>query len=158
MDRLQFFQSSEFGELGILEIDGKPYFPASASAKILGYANPRDAIRRHCKTYGVIKHDGVSLTTNQHGVTTEQTTSMNYIDEGNLYRLIINSKLPAAKRFESWIFDEVLPSIRKYGMYPPPAVLVDRLINDPAALDTFLNAYHRERAAKGIPQLPSGID
>ena len=69
----------------------------------------------HCK--GVVKHDGVSYTTNQHGVTTEQRVSTNYIPEGDLYRLIVNSKLPAAERFERWVFDEVLPALRKYGSY-----------------------------------------
>ena len=115
MNELKVFQNSEFGELGILLIDGKEYFPATQCAKMLGYKNARDAILRHCK--GVIKHDGVSYTTNQHGVTTEQRVSTNYIPEGDLYRLIVNSKLPAAERFERWVFDEVLPALRKYGSY-----------------------------------------
>lgn len=54
MNELQIFQNSEFGELGVMEQNGKPYFPATACAKILGYANPKDAISRHCK--GVVKH------------------------------------------------------------------------------------------------------
>ena len=101
MNELKVFQNSEFGELGILLIDGKEYFPATQCAKMLGYKNARDAILRHCK--GVVKHDGVSYTTNQHGVTTEQRVSTNYIPEGDLYRLIVNSKLPAAERFERWV-------------------------------------------------------
>ena len=84
-------------------------------AKALGYENPRDAIRRHCR--GVVKRDGVSKTTNQHGVTTEQVTQMSFIPEGDLYRMITHSKLPAAERFEKWVFDEVLPTIRKTGGY-----------------------------------------
>ncbi len=115
MNELKVFQNSEFGELGILLIDGKEYFPATQCAKVLGYKNARDAILRHCK--GVVKHDGVSYTTNQHGVTTEQRVSTNYIPEGDLYRLIVNSKLPAAERFERWVFEEVLPALRKYGSY-----------------------------------------
>lgn len=115
MNELKVFQNSEFGELGILLIDGKEYFPATQCAKTLGYKNARDAILRHCK--GVVKHDGVSYTTNQYGVTTEQRVSTNYIPEGDLYRLIVNSKLPAAERFERWVFDEVLPALRKYGGY-----------------------------------------
>ena len=115
MNELKVFQNSEFGDLGILLIDGKEYFPATQCAKILGYKNARDAIARHCK--GVVKHDGVSYTTNQHGVITKQQTEINYIPEGDLYRLIIRSKLPAAERFERWVFDEVLPALRKNGTY-----------------------------------------
>ena len=102
MNEMQVFQNSEFGELGVLEVNGKPYFPATACAKVLGYSNTKDAIIRHCK--GVVKHD---LPTNG-GIQT-----MNFIPEGDLYRLITHSKLPAAERFEKWVFDEVLPSIRQ---------------------------------------------
>lgn len=115
MTELQIFNNAEFGSVRTLEIDGKPYFVASDVAKSLGYANPRDAILRHCK--GVVKHDGVSKTTNQYGTTTEQTMELNFIPEGDIYRLITHSKLPSAERFETWVFDEVLPSIRKNGGY-----------------------------------------
>lgn len=98
-------------------IDGKEYFPAIQCAKILGYSNPRDAIIKHCKAEGVVKRDGVSYTTNQHGVTTQQITEIKYISEGNLYRLIVSSKLPKAEEFERWVFDEVLPQIRHNGGY-----------------------------------------
>lgn len=94
MNELQVFQNSEFGELGVLEIEGKPWFPATACAKMLGYANPRKAVLDHCKGEGVTKRDGVSQTTNQHGVTTRQAVEMKFINEGNLYRLIVHSKLP----------------------------------------------------------------
>lgn len=117
MNDLRLFSSTEFGELSVLMIDGKEWFPAHQCAKILGYSNPRDAVRRHCKAEGVVKRDGVSDTTNQHGVTTQQTAEIKYINEGNLYRLIVSSKLPAAEKFEKWVFDEVLPSIRRNGGY-----------------------------------------
>ena len=129
-NNLQIFNNTEFGELGVLVIDGKEYFPASECARILGYSNPRDAILRHCKPEGVVKHDGVSLTTNQYGISTEQMVEKTYITEGNLYRLIIRSKLPAAERFERWVFDEVLPTIRKHGLYATEKVL-DEMLADP---------------------------
>lgn len=129
-NNLQVFNNTEFGELGVLVIDGKEYFPASECARILGYSNPRDAILRHCKPEGVVKHDGVSLTTNQYGISTEQVVEKTYITEGNLYRLIIRSKLPAAERFERWVFDEVLPTIRKHGLYATEKVL-DEILADP---------------------------
>lgn len=115
MNELTVFKSAEFGSIRTVEIDGKPYFVANDVAKALGYSNPRDAILRHCK--GVVKHDGVSKTTNQHGATTEQTVEFNVIPEGDIYRLIIKSQLPSAEKFERWVFDEVLPSIRKNGGY-----------------------------------------
>lgn len=111
MNELKVFQNSEFGELSVLTIDGKEYFPASQCAKILGYSNPYDAIKKHCKEDGVVKREGVSYTTNQYGVTSRQTTEIKYISESNLYRLIIRSKLPAAEKFERWVFDEVLPEL-----------------------------------------------
>lgn len=117
MNELKVFQNSEFGELSVLTIDGKEYFPASQCAKILGYSNPYDAIKKHCKEDGVVKREGVSYTTNQYGVTSRQTTEIKYISESNLYRLIIRSKLPAAEKFERWVFDEVLPELRKTGSY-----------------------------------------
>lgn len=103
---LQVFQSSEFGELGVLVLDGKEYFPASECAKKLGYSDPYDAIRRHTK--GSVKHPVL---------TDGGLQEVNYIPEGDLYRLIIRSKLPAAERFERWVCDEVLPTIRRTGAY-----------------------------------------
>jgi len=139
---LQIFNNSEFGKLGVLTIEGKSYFPATECARILGYAKPHNAIDRHCR--GVAKRGGVSYTTNQYGVTTEQAVEKNYIPEGDLYRLIIRSKLPAAERFESWIFDEVLPSIREHGMYVTAPTL-DQILNDPDKLTALIAALKTER-------------
>lgn len=109
------FSSPEFGEIRTIEENGKVLFCAKDVASALGYKNTRDAINRHCK--GVVKRDGVSITTNQHGTSTEQTVEMAFITEGDVYRLITHSKLHIAERFERWVFDEVLPSIRKNGGY-----------------------------------------
>lgn len=106
MNELKVFSNSEFGELGVMLIDGKEYFPATQCAVTLGYKNPKDAIIRHCK--GVVKRD---LPTNG------GTQTVNYIPEGDLYRLIVSSKLPKAEEFERWVFDEVLPQIRHNGGY-----------------------------------------
>ncbi|MCX4289822.1 MAG: Bro-N domain-containing protein, partial [Duncaniella sp.] len=96
----------EFGELGVMLIDGKEYFPANQCAAILGYAVPKDAIARHCK--GALKR---RLPTNG-GV-----QEVKLIPEGDLYRLIVSSKLPKAEEFERWVFDTVLPQIRHNGGY-----------------------------------------
>lgn len=106
MNSLQIFNSEEFGEIRTIEIDGKPYFVGTDVAKALGYNNPRDAVSRHCK--GVVKHD----TPTSSGI-----QLMSYINEGDLYRLIMKSKLPSAEKFEAWVFDEVLPAIHHNGGY-----------------------------------------
>ena len=116
MNELQIFNSGEFGEIRTIEIDGKPYFVGTDVAKALGYNNPRDAVSRHCK--GVVKHD----TPTSSGV-----QSMSYINEGDLYRLIMKSKLPSAEKFESWVMDEVLPTIRKTGSYQKPLTTVEQI-------------------------------
>lgn len=112
MNAMQVFQNSEFGELGVLEIDGKPYFPATTCAKALGYVKPHNAIVRHCR-YSLKR--GVP-----HPQSPDKIITVNFIPEGDLYRLITHSKIPSAERFEKWVFDEVLPTIRKTGSYGQP--------------------------------------
>lgn len=116
MNELQIFNSGEFGEIRTIEINGKPYFVGTDVAKALGYNNPRDAVSRHCK--GVVKHD----TPTSSGV-----QLMSYINEGDLYRLIMKSKLPSAEKFEAWVMDEVLPTIRKAGSYRKPLTTVEQI-------------------------------
>ena len=116
MNELQIFNSEEFGNIRTAEIDGKPYFVGTDVAKALGYNNPRDAVSRHCK--GVVKRD----TPTSSGI-----QSMSYINEGDLYRLIMKSKLPSAEKFESWVMDEVLPTIRKTGSYQKPLTTVEQI-------------------------------
>ncbi len=103
---LDIFTSAEFGTLRTIEENGKIMFVASDVAKMLGYVRPADAVTAHCK--GSVKY---RLPTNG-GV-----QEVKIIPEGDIYRLITHSKLPAAERFESWVFEEVLPSIRKTGSY-----------------------------------------
>lgn len=110
MNELQIFKSKQFGQVRVIEEDGKVLFCGSDIARALGYANPRKALADHCK--GVTKRNTP---------TTGGVQELSYILEGDLYRLVTHSKLPQAERFESWIFDEVLPSIRKHGSY-----IVDR--------------------------------
>lgn len=100
------FTSDEFGTIRTVEQDGKVMFCGKDVATALGYANTRKALIDHCK--GVTKRD----TPTSSGV-----QSMSFITEGDLYRLIASSKLPSAQKFESWVFDEVLPSVRKQGAY-----------------------------------------
>lgn len=106
-DGMLTVSNSEFGKLEILVEDGKELFPAAECARILGYSNPKDAVGRHCR--GVVKRD----LTDALG----RIQKTNYIPEGDLWRLIIRSRLPAAQKFEKWLFDEVLPELRRTGGY-----------------------------------------
>ena len=106
MNELQIFNSEEFGQVRTVEINGKPYFVANDVAKALGYVETAKAIRTHCK--GVSEMDIPS----KGGI-----QCMKIIPEGDIYRLIVRSKLPSAEKFEKWVFDEVIPSIRTNGGY-----------------------------------------
>lgn len=116
MNNIQIFNNPEFGKVRTLEIDGKPYFCGSDVAKALGYAKPQNAIATHCK--GAVKQGiGVQTGIKADGTPSIQNVEMLFIPEGDIYRLIARSKLPTAEKFESWVFDEVIPSIRKNGGY-----------------------------------------
>jgi prophage antirepressor-like protein len=109
MNELQIFKNEQFGEIRWIKIDNKDYAVGIDVAKALGYKNPNDAISRHCKGY--VKHVVPTKSGEQ---------QMNVIPEGDIYRLTAKSELPGAEKFEAWIFDEVVPSIRKNGMYAVP--------------------------------------
>lgn len=129
MTNITIFNNNKFGEVRTLEQNGKPFFCGSDVAKALGYSNTSDALKRHCK--GVVKHD----TLTNGGIQT-----LSFIGEGDLYRLIVNSKLPLAEEFEHWVFEDVLPSIRKHGLYAK-----EELLNDP---DLFISALQELKAEK----------
>lgn len=101
------FDNPEFGKVRTIEVDGKAMFCGNDVAEALGYSIPRKAIREHCK-------GGPFWTPLE---TAGGTQKMRFITEPDVYRLITHSKLPNAQRFESWVFEEVLPSIRRTGGY-----------------------------------------
>lgn len=114
MNEVKIFENEEFGKVRtLIEGEDKVLFCGTDIARALGYSNPWDAIKRHCKVDGIVKHEGVTTTVNQYGTVTDQVNEMTFVTEGNVYRLIAHSKLPSAEKFESWVFDEVLPTIRK---------------------------------------------
>ncbi|MGG3823191.1 BRO family protein [Geobacillus thermodenitrificans] len=120
MTEIRVFNHEMFGELQVLVENGEIYFPATDVAIILGYTNPHKAIKDHCKEKGV---------TIRSAPTSGGKQQKKFINEGNLYRLIVRSKLPEAEKFESWVFDEVLPTIRKTGGY---------VSNDEMFINTYL--------------------
>ena len=109
MNQMEIFKNPEFGSIRIIEEDGKYLLSGTDVAAALGYSNPRDAITRHCRY--VVKRDV------PHPQSPDRNISMTFIPEGDVYRLIVHSRLPSAERFEKWVFDEVLPGIRKHGAY-----------------------------------------
>jgi len=131
---VQEFVSAEFGKIGVLMIDGKPYFPATDCAAILGYKKPHDAISRHCR--GSVKHGVIDSL----GRTQEKI----FIPEGDLYRIIMRSQLPAAERFEAFVCDVILPTIRRHGAYVTDETL-GRMREDRAFTDELLKQLGDER-------------
>lgn len=137
-NKVEKYVHDEFGELDVMQIGDKFWFPATECARILGYSNPNDAVTRHCK--GGVKHDTLTAGGKQ---------TINFIPEGDLYRLIIRSKLLSAQRFEEWVFDSILPTIRKHGAYIMPDLLeeLQRNTEKNAELLRTLANEQRERIA-----------
>ncbi len=142
MNNLRVFKSPEFGKLEVMMIDGKEHFPATEVARILGYKNPKDAVQRHCRW--VAKHDL------PHPQNPDKQIQVNFIPEGDLYRLIIRSKLESAERFERWVFDEVLPDIRKHGVYAPETVIDNILKNPELGIRLFTEYKEAKERAKRL--------
>lgn len=116
-NKLEIFKNEEFGVIRTVEENGKVLFCGSDVAKALGYAKPNNAIKTHCKSITLKQGIGVITGTKTDGTEAIQKIKMTFINEGDVYRLITHSKLPSAEKFESWVFDEVLPSLRKTGGY-----------------------------------------
>lgn len=116
MNELQIFENPEFGKVRTITENGKTLFCGSDVAKSLGYKRPNDAITAHCR--GTVKRRiGVETSKKADGTPAIQQIEMLFITEGDVYRLVARSELLGAEKFESWIFDEVIPSIRKTGSY-----------------------------------------
>ena len=110
-NELRVFNNGLFGEVRFIEVDGKPYAVANDVLRVLGYAEGgwRTTLSRKCK--------GVAKCNVPHPQSQNKELEISIIPEGDIYRLIVGSKLPSAEKFERWVFDEVLPSIRKDGGY-----------------------------------------
>ena len=133
MSELKVFQNEEFGAVRTMTINGEPYFVGKDVADILGYTDTAKAIRVHVDE----EDKGVDEMDTPGG---KQKTV--FINESGLYSLILSSKLPTAKRFKRWVTSDVLPSIRKHGVYA-----IDEVLKDPDAMIAALQALKAERAA-----------
>lgn len=107
---------------------GEPWFCAADVCKALGYANSRKAVADNCREKGV---------TSSYTLTSKGKQALTFINEGNLYRLIIKSRKEEAQRFESWVCDEVLPAIRRTGRYEDASSKMATLIGETIGTDGF---------------------
>lgn len=131
MNEIKIYENTEFGSVRTLEINNEPYFVGKDVAEILGYANPQKAIRAHVdeEDRGVNEMD-----------TPGGRQELIIVNESGLYSLILSSKLPNAKKFKHWVTSEVLPSIRRHGMYA-----TDELLNNPDVAIAAFTALKEER-------------
>lgn len=131
---LQAFTNDAFGTIRTIEQEGTVYFCGRDVATALGYANTNKAIQDHCRgvpfRYPIVDALG-------------RTQEARFITEGDLYRLILSSKLPAAQQFEAWVVDEVLPTIRRTGMYA-----IDDLLANDEFLERAIVQLRAERAKR----------
>lgn len=139
MNELQIFSNPEFGSVRTLTIEDEPFFVGKDVATVLGYSNTKDALARH-----VDEEDARGS-----GITTPSgIQTMKVINESGLYSLILSSKLPTAKKFKRWVTSEVLPKIRKTGMYA-----TEQLLDDPDLAIRAFQALKEEREKRKALEL-----
>lgn len=134
---MQELQTFNFGELPVrtLTVDGEPYFVGNDVAQILGYEDYRGAINKK-----VDAEDKLRSQIDYGG----QKRSVTLINESGLYCLIFSSKLESAKRFKRWVTSDVLPAIRKHGIYATDNV-IEQTLKDPDYIITVLTEYKKEK-------------
>lgn len=135
-NNIQIFKNPDFGEVRTLEENGAVLFCGSDVAKALGYARPNDAVTQHCRA-----------TVKRRTPISGKMQDINFIPESDLYRLVFSSKLPTAEKFTDWVTSEVLPSIRRHGIYATPDT-VEKLLADPDTTIKLLETIKQERAAR----------
>ena len=143
MSELQVFNNAEFGSVRSLTVNGEPYFVGKDVAEALGYSDLNKAIAMHVDEEDKL-NDKTSSSLGQRGGW--------LINESGLYSLILSSKLPSAKRFKRWVTSEVLPAIRKHGVFA-----MDDIVNNTDALIEALQAFKAERLARIEAEAQSAV-
>lgn len=138
-NEMMIFDNPEFGKVRSVMINNEPWFVGKDVATILGYSNPQKALRDHV--------DEEDRTVNE-SFTVNGTMGV-LINESGLYSLILSSKLPKAKEFKRWVTSEILPSIRKHGLYATEE-LEDKILNNPDFLIKVLTELKEERKQKEL--------
>jgi anti-repressor protein len=139
MNELKIFENTEFGQVRTVTIDNEPWFVGKDVADALGYSDTNKAVAMHVEEEDKKLNDKSSSSFGQRGAT--------LINESGLYALIFGSKLESAKRFKHWVSSEVLPAIRKHGVYA-----VDELLNDPDMAIKAFTALKEERERNKLLQ------
>lgn len=152
MNDIQIFNHPQFGSIRITGTSDYPEFCAMDLYKALGYKNGRDAVATHVDEWDVAKRD--TPTKNQWG--TEVMQQITYVNESGMYALILGSKLPDAKKFRRWVTSEVLPSIRKHGIYATETT-IDSIIADPDNGIKLLMALKEERQQRQLAESKAAL-
>lgn len=138
-NELAIFNSPEFGDIRVVMRDGEPWFVASDVAKVLGYANPSVAVNQHCK-----KAIKTAFNAN-HVDGSTPPVNVNLIPESDLYRLVMRSNVPKAEEFQTWVCEDILPTLRKTGSYTLPVsqpLSVSYSLEDQLKAARFIFASH----------------
>lgn len=138
MEQIKIFNSDEFGSVRTIIIDGEPWFAGRDVAASLGYKDTSDALKKH-----VAEEDKLTRCFTDSG----QNRQMYVINESGLYSLIFGSKLESAQKFKHWVTSEILPCIRKNGIYATDNV-IDNILNNPDFGIELLTKLKEERAAR----------
>lgn len=142
MNELQVFKNAEFGSIRTLLINGEPYFVGRDIAEILGYSNTKDAIATH-----VDEEDRTVIQRSENTTLEIPNRGLTVINESGLYSLILSSKMPNARKFKRWVTADVLPTIRKHGVFA-----VDEVLANPDILINALMELKKEREEKLVLQ------
>lgn len=143
MQELKIFENSEFGAVRALEVDGAPWFVGKDVAEVLGYTDPNKALAMHVDDDDKL-NDKTASSLGQRGGW--------LINESGLYSLVLSSKLPAAKAFKRWVTSEVLPTIRRHGLYA-----IDDIIANPDMAIAALQALKEEREKRLAAELDKAV-
>lgn len=136
MNELMIFDNPEFGKIRVIEQNGEPWFVAADVCKALDIGNPTQALTR-------LDKDEVTLISN------EGYREMNFINEPGLYTLVLGSRKTEARAFKRWITHEVVPSIRKHGLYATEST-VEAMLNDPDTAIRLLQEIKEERERRKV--------
>lgn len=136
MHNIEFFRHEVFGEIRVTKNEqGDPLFCASDVAKSLGYKDPKQAVTTYCKSGELVYQPHAN------GI---GGTNVRFIKESDLYRLVMKSELPSAEKFQDWVCEEVLPSIRKHGAYMTDEV-IQKTLTDPDYLIQLATVLKEEK-------------
>lgn len=140
---LQVFSNAEFGSVRSIMIKNEPYFVGKDVAEVLGYSDAFGALKKH------VDYEDKQNCQND---SFESPRGMTIINESGLYSLILSSKMPKARQFKRWVTSEVLPAIRKHGVFA-----VDAMLNDPDSMIAALQAYKEERQRRMLLESENAV-